>query len=90
MIYEFEEFIENNLIDQNKLEEIIKDEELIDKYLKVENNEIDLNLFLLEICPEYYVLNDRVHLNKSFKKISFYNDDYKYSATPLEEEQIKV
>ena len=49
----------------------------------------DLNLFLLKICPEYYVLNDKIHLNNSFKKISFYSDDYKYSATPLSEEQIK-
>ena len=87
--YKFEDFIENNLIDQTKLEEILTGEVLIDKYLKGKNNEIDLNLFLLKICPEYYVLNDKIHLNNSFKKISFYSDDYKYSATPLSEEQIK-
>lgn len=87
--YKFEDFIENNLIDQTKLEDILTGEVLIDKYLKGKNNEIDLNLFLLKICPEYYVLNDKIHLNNSFKKISFYSDDYKYSATPLSEEQIK-
>lgn len=87
--YNFEDFIENNLIDKTKLEEILMGQALIDEYFKGENNEIDLNLFLLKICPEYYVLNDKIHLNNIFKKISFYNDDYKYSATPLSEEQIK-
>lgn len=87
--YKFEDFIKNNLIDKAKLEKILNDTSLIDKYLKGENNEIDLNLFLLEICPEYYVLNDRIHLNNNFKKISFYSDEYKYTATPLSEEQIK-
>ena len=62
--YKFEDFIENNLIDQTKLEEILTGEVLIDKYLKGKNNEIDLNLFLLKICPEYYVLNDKIHLKK--------------------------
>lgn len=87
--YKFEDFIENNLIDKTKLDDILMGEALIDEYLKGENNEIDLNLFLLKICPEYYVLNDKIHLNNRFKKISFYSDDYKYSATPLSEEQIK-
>lgn len=87
--YKFEDFIENNIIDKTKLEEILTDKTLIDEYLKGENNEIDLNLFLLKICPEYYVLNDKIHLNNRFKKISFYSDDYKYSAIPLSEEQIK-
>lgn len=87
--YKFEKFIQNNVIDKFKLEEILNDTDLIDEYLKNENNEIDLNLFLLEICPEYYVLNNKIHLNNKFKKISFYNDDYKYTATPLSEEQIK-
>nr|WP_317331527.1 UvrD-helicase domain-containing protein [uncultured Romboutsia sp.] len=87
--YKFEDFIENNLIDKTKLNEILMGKALIDEYLKDENNEIDLNLFLLKICPEYYVLNDKIHLNNRFKKISFYSDDYKYSATPLSEEQIK-
>lgn len=87
--YKFKDFIEKNLIDKTKVEAILKNKSLIDEYLKDENNEIDLNLFLLKICPEYYVLNDKIHLNNRFKKISFYSDDYKYSATPLSEEQIK-
>jgi Rad3-related DNA helicase len=87
--YEFESFVTNNLIDKSKLKDILNDSSLIDRYLKNENSEIDLNLFLLNICPEYYVLNDRIHLNDKFKKISFYNDDYKYTATPLSEEQIR-
>ena len=87
--YEFEDFVRNNLIDKTKLKEILNNSSLIDRYLKNENSEIDLNLFLLNICPEYYVLNDRINLNDKLKKISFYNDDYKYSATPLSEEQIR-
>ena len=87
--YEFENFVENNLIDRRKLKAILNDSSLIDTYLKGKNNEIDLNLFLLDICPEYYVLNDKIHLNNKLKKISFYSDDYEYSATPLSEEQIK-
>ncbi|WP_296644893.1 UvrD-helicase domain-containing protein [Romboutsia sp. 13368] len=87
--YGFENFVENNLIDRRKLKAILNDSSLIDNYLKDKNNEIDLNLFLLDICPEYYVLNDKIHLNNELKKISFYSDDYEYSATPLSEEQIR-
>lgn len=86
--YVFNEFINNNIIDKNKLKDIINNKELINDYLVDNNNEIDLNLFMLDICPEYYLLNDRVHLNKKFKKISFYNDDYKYSATMLDNDQL--
>ena len=74
--YGFDDFVNNNIIDRNKLEEIKLDSNLIDTYLKEANNEIDLNLLLLDICPEYYILNNRLHLNDKFKKISFYNDEY--------------
>lgn len=87
--YGFDDFVNNNIIDRNKLEEIKLDSNLIDTYLKEANNEIDLNLLLLDICPEYYILNNRLHLNDKFKKISFYNDDYKYTATMLENSQIE-
>ena len=43
---------------------------------------------MFNICPEYYTLNGKINLNKKMKKISFYNEEYKYSATMLEEEQI--
>ena len=87
--YGFDDFVNNNIIDRNKLEEIKLDSNLIDTYLKEANNEIDLNLLLLDICPEYYILNNRLHLNDKFKKISFYNDEYKYTATMLENSQIE-
>lgn len=86
--YEFKEFVNNHIVDKNKLKNIIDDKEQINDYLVETNNEIDLNLFLLDICPEYYLLNEREHLNKKFKKISFYDQDYKYSATMLDSSQI--
>ncbi|MGL5331221.1 MAG: UvrD-helicase domain-containing protein [Peptostreptococcaceae bacterium] len=86
--YEFDKFVNNHIVDKNKLEMIIDDKELLNEYLKESNNEIDLNLFLLDICPEYYLLNNKTHLNKDFKKISFFNEDYKYSATMLDNEQM--
>ncbi|MGL5316447.1 MAG: UvrD-helicase domain-containing protein [Peptostreptococcaceae bacterium] len=85
---EFKEFVNNHIIDKNKLANVISGECNLQDYLKEANNEIELNLFMLDICPEYYVLNDRLHLNDKFKKISFYNEDYKYTATMLEESQI--
>lgn len=86
--YEFKEFVNNHIVDKNKLKNIIDNKEKINDYLVETNNEIDLNLFLLDICPEYYLLNEREHLNKKFKKISFYDQDYKYSATMLDTNQI--
>ena len=85
---EFKDFIDNHIVDKYKLEEILNDESKLQDYLKQSNSEIELNLFLLDICPEYYVLNDKLHLNEKFKKISFFNDDYKYTATMLEASQI--
>lgn len=87
--YKYNEFVNNHIIDKVKLQEIIDNREIINDYLKESNGEIDLNLFMLEICPEYYVVNDKSNLNKKFKKISFYNDDYKYSANMLEDIQMK-
>lgn len=86
--YEFEEFVNNHIVDKNKLKKIMENKELLNDYLNEANNEIDLNLFLLDICPEYYLLNDKSHFNKNFKKISFYNDEYKYSATMLDNKQM--
>lgn len=82
------DFVKNNIIDKNKLQCIIDDNNYINKYLKESNNEISLNLFMLDICPEYYVLNEKNNFNKNFKKISFYNEEYKYSANILEENQV--
>lgn len=82
------DFVKNNIIDKNKLQSIIDDNNYINKYLKESNNDIGLNLFILDICPEYYVLNEKNNFNKNFKKISFYNEEYKYSANILEENQI--
>ncbi|MBY1471973.1 DNA helicase, partial [Clostridioides difficile] len=47
--YEFEEFVNNNIIDKNKLQDIMNKGSL-EEYLNDENDEINLNLFLLDIC----------------------------------------
>ena len=87
--YESQEFVNNNIIDKNKLKQIIEREKYLDIYLKEENNEIELNMYLLDICPEYYVLNNQKHINRDFKKITFVNDDYEYSATMLDKNELK-
>ena len=87
--YGFKDFVNNNIIDKNQLENIIENREEIDKYLKEENNEIELNLYILDICPEYYELNGTYHINKEFKKITFSQDDYNYSATMLTHDQLE-
>ena len=87
--YESQEFVNNNIIDKNKLKQIIEKEKDLDIYLKEENHEIELNMYLLDICPEYYVLNNQKHINREFKKITFVNDDYEYSATMLDKNELK-
>ncbi|WP_297133526.1 DEAD/DEAH box helicase family protein [Terrisporobacter sp.] len=87
--YGFESFVKNNIIDKNKLEEIIGNRDKLDNYLKEVNNEIELNLYILDICPEYYELNGQYHLNKEFKKITFSQGDYNYSASMLTDEQLE-
>lgn len=86
--YGFSEFIYKHIIDKSKLEEIMNDKKLLDNYLEESNNEVTLNLFMMDVCPEYYLLNSKYHLNKNFKKISFYSDDYEYSATMLNQSQL--
>jgi len=85
----FDDFVKNHVIDKIKFLQLINEEESLDEYLPKENNEVSLNLYLLEVCSEYYLINDSLHLNEKFKKISFYNDDYEYTATMMEESQIK-
>lgn len=87
--YGFEEFVTQNIIDKNKLDKITNKSIDLDDYLKDENNEIELNLYLLDICPEYYELNGIYHLNKEFKRITFSQGDYKYSATMITDEQLE-
>ncbi len=88
-IEDYGEFVENNIIDKNKLRKMMNYEINIDEYLGNRNEEILLNLFMLQVCPEYYVINDNLNLNKNLKKISFSNNDYSYTATMLEKEQIE-
>ncbi|MGL5650294.1 MAG: UvrD-helicase domain-containing protein [Paraclostridium sp.] len=83
------DFVENNIIDKEKLYKIMNYEISIDEYLGNPNDEILLNLFMLQICPEYYVINNNLNLNKNLKKISFSNEDYSYTATMLERNQIE-
>ncbi|MEN2256434.1 UvrD-helicase domain-containing protein [Paraclostridium benzoelyticum] len=83
------DFVENNIIDKEKLYKIMNYEISIDEYLGNPNDEILLNLFMLQICPEYYVINNNLNLNKNLKKISFSSDDYSYTATMLERNQIE-
>lgn len=85
----FDDFVKNHVIDKIKFLQLIDEEESLDEFLPKENNEVSLNLYLLEVCSEYYLINDSLHLNEKFKKISFYNDDYEYTATMMEESQIK-
>ena len=87
--YEFKDFVNNNIIDKNKINKIIEKEKFIDDYLKEENNEIELNMYIMDICPEYYVLNNDIHINKDFKKITFVSEDYNYSAVMLDKNQLK-
>lgn len=86
---EYNDFVENNIIDKNKLYKMMNYEMSIDEYLSESNDEILLNLFLLQVCPEYYVINDNLNLNKKLKKISFSNEDYRYTANMLERDQIE-
>ena len=85
---EYDEFVENNIIDKSKLDLMFNYEMSIDEYLSNSNDEILLNLFLMNICPEYYVINNNLSLNKNLKKISFTSEDYNYTATALEQKQI--
>lgn len=87
--YGLEDFVSNNIIDKNKLKSIMNNEEELDNYLKEKNNEIELNLYILDICPEYYELNGAYHINKEFKKITFSQDEYNYSATMITDEQLE-
>lgn len=86
--YNFSDFVCNNIIDKNKLRKIFEDKSYFDFYLSDENNEVKFSIFITKICPEYFVLNENLHINKSFKKISFYDNNYKYSAVMLEDSQI--
>lgn len=84
-----DEFVENNIIDRSKLQLMLDYEISIDEYLSNTNDDILLNLFLMQICPEYYVINNNLNLNTNLKKISFSNKDYSYTATSLEKKQIE-
>lgn len=89
---EFDDFIQNHIIDKEKYESIIKDIELLKEYFKGENEEAILNLFRFYICPEYHVIKrheeDRL-INKDFKRITFFNDVNKYTALFLSSFQLK-
>lgn len=86
--YEFDDFIYNNIVDKKGLADIIEGKKSIDFYLKNKNNDIDLNMFLFNICPEYYFLTNKQIFNNDFKKINFYSEDYNYNANILDKKQI--
>lgn len=86
--YSSKEFVKNNIIDKKASKSILNGKKSIEDYMKEENEEIVLNLFLFDVCSEYYILDSKLHLNKDFKKISFFNNDYEYTATVMENRQI--
>ncbi|SHK31052.1 UvrD-helicase domain-containing protein [Tepidibacter formicigenes] len=89
---DFGDFIQNHIIDKNSYKKILQDSSMINKYLKGENEDVILNLFRFYVCPEYHVIkkeeSDRL-INKDFKRISFFKDDYKYTALFLSSFQLK-
>ena len=87
-VYEYGDFVKNNIIDKEGFEALMNDEKSLDDYMKDENDEIILNLFLFDVCSEYYILDSKLHLNKDFKKISFFSNEYEYTAAVMENSQI--
>jgi hypothetical protein len=87
----FDNFVDYNIIDKSKLDELKENEKKLNCYLKEKNDDVTLNLFMLQACPEYYTIKNRedIYFNKDFKKISFSGDFYNYTSVFLNEEQIK-
>ncbi|MDR0879359.1 MAG: UvrD-helicase domain-containing protein [Clostridioides sp.] len=85
----FDEFVDKRVLDKDKFDQILSGERSLDEFLSEENDEIQLNLFIMDICSEYYVVNGDIHLNDKFKRISFYDDHFEYTTTILEESQIR-
>ncbi|MDR1774758.1 MAG: AAA family ATPase [Clostridioides sp.] len=83
----FKDFIKDNIIDKNKFEQILENNFNLDEYLKEKNDEVLLNLFIMNVCAEYYVINDDAKKG-DFKKITFFDDNHKYTSSMMEEEQI--
>lgn len=84
------EFVSSKMLDRGLYERLVNRDDTIDLYMNEENNEIKLNIFLFDICSEYYIPGSSIHLNKDFKKISFFNNEYEYTASMMENEQIVV
>lgn len=87
-VYDYGDFVEKNIIDRDGFEAIMSGKKSLDDYMNEENDEIILNLFLFDVCSEYYILDSKLHLNKDFKKISFFSNEYEYTATVMENSQI--
>jgi AAA domain len=88
---ELDDFVDYHIIDKPKLEKLKENNNNINSYLKDKNEDVTLNLFLLQVCPEYYTIKNRedIYFNKEFKKINFSGDFYNYTSMFLNEEQIQ-
>ncbi|OPJ57151.1 UvrD-helicase domain-containing protein [Alkalithermobacter paradoxus] len=87
----FEYFIKNHIIDKNTYKNMIANLDVLKGYFKGRNEESVLNLFRFYICPEYHTIKkegkSRV-INKDFKRISFWHQNYEYTGLFLDSFQL--
>ena len=85
--YGMEDFIDNHILCSSNINEF--DEGLnIEKYLGKKNDEIELLMYLYDVCNEYFTITEGLNLNPFFKKISFKFNEVEYKMCMMEEKQI--
>lgn len=84
----YENFVREKIIFGENTFKMSKSNKLLTDYLSEKNNEVELSIFLLNICTEYFVFTTGLNLNKNFKKVIFSNKATEYKLSLMEEEQM--
>ena len=87
--YGMDDFVAENVVCGTRVKELINDDKVdLGPYLRDENDEVSMSMYLFRICTEYFTLTKGININDKLKRISFHDKYLDYKFALMDDEQI--
>ena len=87
--YGMDDFVAENVVCGTRVKELINDDKVdLGPYLRDENDEVSMSMYLFRICTEYFTLTRGININDKLKRISFHDKYLDYKFALMDDEQI--
>ena len=69
--YGMDDFVAENVVCGTRVKELINDDKVdLGPYLRDENDEVSMSMYLFRICTEYFTLTRGININDKLKRMS--------------------